>query len=258
MLFFQKFRRKLVRSVEINGEEIFVKLKNGLRFYGPREVEKSKSPYLEYAAWKLGIDASEDFFSFICVLMEIFHFNIYEKFYKIKKKDVVVDAGAFVGMFAAKAAKAVGRKGKVIAIEPEKENLEFLKRNIEENRLENIVVIGKGLWYEKGKKRLYLGYSSSASLVYPASRWMEVEVDTLDNLISELNLNVDFIKMDVEGAELEVLKGAEKVLGGNLNIVIGAYHKLNGEQTYKKIVPFLEARNFTVRRSGGIVYASKS
>lgn len=254
-----RLRNRLISYSEISEDEIFVELNNGLKFYGPREDGVSKiPPYLQLAAGELGL-ADKRFLSFICVLMEIFYFDIYERFYRIRKSDVIVDAGAFVGMFAVKAAKKVGSKGKVIAIEPEKENLRFLKKNIEENKLENVIVIEKGLWSRKERRKLYLGYRSSASLVYPSKKFIEVEVDALDSIISELNLeNVDFIKMDVEGAEIEALKGASKILNRKLNLAIAAYHKINGEPTYKQIVPFLEKMNFTVRRTGGIVYASKN
>jgi len=246
----------IVSYAEIN-DEIYVELKNSLKFYGPKEFKVGRiPPYLTFAEWRLGI-SDENFLSFICVLLEIFYFKIYEQFYKPLKNDVVVDAGAFVGMFAVKAAKAVGDNGKVIAVEPEKENLKFLKKNVEENGLENIIIVEKGLWSEKGKKRLYLDYRSAASLVYCRDRFVEVEVDTLDNIISDLQLSVDYIKMDVEGAEIEALKGAEKVLNKDLRIVIGAYHEINGEQAYNKVIPFLEERGFIVKRTGGIVHATK-
>ena len=246
----------LIEYAELN-DEIFVQLNNGLKFYGPREFEINRiPPYLTFAEWRLGI-SDENFLSFICVLLEIFYFNIYEQFYRPESGDVVVDAGAFVGMFAVKAAKAIGDRGKVIAVEPEKENLKFLRRNVQENELDNVIIVEKGLWSESGKKRLYLDYRSAASLVYQRNRYMDIEVDTLDNIVSELNKDVNYIKMDVEGAELDVLRGAEDVLKGNLSIVIGAYHELNGEQTYNQVIPFLESRGYVVKRTGGIVHATK-
>jgi FkbM family methyltransferase len=253
-----KLRNKLVSYVDIGEEEIFIELSNGLRFYGPREHEIFEvPPYLQFAAWELGL-ADERYISFICVLLEIFYFNIYEKFYRVKRGDVVIDAGAFVGMFTVKMAKIVGNKGKVIAIEPEKTNSLFLKKNVKENGLKNVIVIEKGLWSEKGKKSLYLGYRSSPSLVYPTKKSIEVEVDTLDNIVSELRLkDVNFIKIDVEGAEIEALKGAKRILNNNPNLVIAAYHEIGGEPAYRKIIPFLEAKNFAVNRTGGIVYARK-
>jgi len=60
--------------------------------------------------------------------IEIFVQNVYEKYYKIKRNNVVIDVGANVGMFTVKAALAVGSRGKVIAIEPVRENLIVLKK----------------------------------------------------------------------------------------------------------------------------------
>jgi len=71
--------------------------------------------------------------------------HYYERHYKLKAGDVVVDAGAGpCGVFTVFAAKAVGERGLVIAIEPERNNLENLKENIKINNLENVIVISKG------------------------------------------------------------------------------------------------------------------
>ena len=91
---------------------------------------------------------------------------------------------------------------------------------------------------------------------YEKDNYVEVEVTTLDDLLDE---PVDFIKMDAEGSEVEILKGAERTLSyPHVKLAIAAYHKLaNGELELPYIVSFLEARNYEVHTKDGFVYAEK-
>ena len=202
-----------------------------------------------------------DFKCFYAMLEEQFVNNVYEKYYKLKKGDVVVDIGANIGIFTVKA----GNEGVVIAIEPEKNNLRVLERNIGINGLKNVVVIPKGVWSKKDKMRFYLTSTLSSSLVNNrrtdskhTNKFIEIEVDTLDNMLKELRINrVDFIKMDIEGAEIEALKGLKESLKNtNVKLAIAAYHEVNGDATMKAIIPELEKLNFKVF-AGGIIYAKK-
>lgn len=191
--------------------------------------------------------------------------SIYERYYKLRKGDIVVDAGANHGTFSVKAAKIVGNGGKVIAIEPEVNNLSILQRNIRENELGNVVIVPKGLWSRKDKLKLNL-YTTIYHAFYrhryyemeDTNRFEEVEVDTLDNILKELGVKrVDFIKMDIEGAEIEALKGMNETLENNDVKLANEDHFVNGKRTYKIIAPQLKERGFEVRKRNGIVYARK-
>lgn len=149
---------------------------------------------------------------------EIFHDRVYEQFFGMAPGDVVIDIGAHVGVFTLKAAKAVGEKGQVVAIEPEPGNVALLRQNIARNGTENVIVIDKAVSSYKGEAKLNLSDLSSCTslvqpLLYSSGNCIEVETDSLDNIVSELGLSrVDFIKIDAEGSEPEILKGAEKTL----------------------------------------------
>jgi hypothetical protein len=87
--------------------------------------------------------------------------------------------------------------------------------------------------------------------MYRPTGFVEVEVDTLDNILKELEISkVDFIKMDIEGAEIEALKGMDGVLKGRTELAIAAYHIVNGRETFKIIIPWLEKRGFVTRKVG--------
>ncbi|MEM2399546.1 MAG: FkbM family methyltransferase [Candidatus Bathyarchaeia archaeon] len=86
---------------------------------------------------------------------------------------------------------------------------------------------------------------------------MEMKTKTLDQMVDELGLKrVNFIKIDVKGAELDVLKGSERVLAENdhLFLAIVAYHY--AEETLE-VAEYLRTRGFKVFINGEYVYAFK-
>jgi len=201
----------------------------------------------------------------IPVFIEIFRDCVYEQFSNLEEGDIVIDVGAHAGMFTVKAAKLVGDSGLVVAIEPEPRNLALLQRNIESHILTNVKVISKAIYSEKTTVRLYLqDLSVHHSLSYRSRDYIEVEADSLDNIISKLELDhVDFVKMDVEGAELEILKGAEKILASpGIKLSIASYHLLpDGQPQLPGIVSYLKSRQFRtqiyIKGSAPYVYATK-
>jgi len=171
---------------------------------------------------------------------------VYERVFSIKPGDIVIDVGSHVGIFTIKAAKAVGPKGLVVSIEPEPKNLSLLLKNIKLHHLNNVIVVRKAAWFKKGNIKLYLASSpGSHSILTPTGRWIHVDCDTLDQICLEIGLKkVDFIKIDVEGAELEVLKGAERLLAQpGIKLAIASYHRLpNGKPEFQNILNWLKAK----------------
>ena len=134
----------------------------------------------------------------------------------------VVDVGAHVGFFASKAAKAVGPGGRVIALEPSYENLPFLRRNVARNGSGNVVVHSMAASSTTGRRAFNVAGSSDSNGFYahPLTHTVETfEVDTvrLDDLLEG---PVDAVKIDVEGAELEVLDGMERLLQENRQMTL--------------------------------------
>jgi FkbM family methyltransferase len=119
----------------------------------------------------------------------------------IRSSDVVVDAGANIGIFTLLAAK----KAKlVIAVEPEPENFEYLRRNVRLNRAKNVILINKALSNYVGNGFI-CGRGPSAALSYEGT---SIKVTTVDEMIKELGLDsFDVLKMDIEGEELKALNG---------------------------------------------------
>jgi FkbM family methyltransferase len=136
--------------------------------------------------------------------------------------DVFVDVGAHVGKYALRIAKLIGNKGKVIAIEPHPKTFGALLFGIKINQLANVVAFNVAAWDKKCRLRLYLGEpdrkSSSIGLLGMGISSLKREVGTsnievfakpLDDIINELELQrVNWVKIDVEGCEWEVLQGS--------------------------------------------------
>jgi len=190
---------------------------------------------------------------------EIYIKDIYSQ--KILKGGMnVIDAGANVGVYTVLAAEKVGENGKVIAIEPEIENYKRLIENIQLNNFRNVIPQNIALTDHEGFEKLYLDSSpESHSLISKENKIssIEVPVKTLDNLLEKLNLKkVDIIKIDAEGAEAPILKGAEKTLkiNPNLKIIVASYHY---PSEIKEVQNFLENKGYKTKVfSPGIVITS--
>lgn len=162
-----------------------------------------------------------------------------------------------------KLSKLVGNKGLVIAIEPDPENVKILQKVTSKRK--NVLIVDKGLWSSKNSMPLYIheydyAHSFIKDMVSGPARGKTLEVDSLDNILANLKIqNVNFIKMNIEGAEIEALKGAKTTLTNNrVSLAIEAHHMVNGQPTNKTIAPMLTNQNFIVEVSDvGVVYATK-
>ena len=172
----------------------------------------------------------------------------------IKKLDidgVVIDVGAYIGTHSIPLASIPGVE-KVVAIEPEAQNFSALQTNIKTNDLSNkIIAVRMGAFSKNGKMTLFKseGGSSGNSLVVKPMiilEKQEVEVKRLDDILAELGLNVEkvsFVKVDTEGAEMHVFRGAKKIMKSHPKIVFEALEerkfleirKYLGTLGYKKI-----------------------
>ena len=137
-----------------------------------------------------------------------------------------IDVGANKGDFSLLAAKIVGDTGAVLAFEPDPENLHWLARSVELNGYGNIKAFDVALGERNETVPLYLGDKSGWHSLVPSptghSRGtISINKRTLDSFLEELgNPDVHMIKIDVEGAELEVLHGAQRTLSGNSGVVL--------------------------------------
>ena len=135
----------------------------------------------------------------------------------VKPGDICWDIGANIGFYTCFLASRVKSTGSVVAFEPAARTCDYLQENVALNAFTNVTVVNKGLGDTTERRPLYYAEAAlaegTASLKYPKGRAASepVTLDTIDNLIGELPAP-NFIKIDVEGYQLEVLRGGEHCL----------------------------------------------
>jgi FkbM family methyltransferase len=177
-----------------------------------------------------------------------------------KEGDIVVDIGAHMGRYTMISSKRVGANGKVVAIEAHPSNFEILKSNIKLNQLTNVTPLNYAVYSKETKIKLYLpdeesGYTMHHSIMSnyvftkykdkTGDKFVEVGANTLDYLLQLKGItDVNWVKIDVEGAEFEVLKGAHNVLSNSKDISL--LIEVHGKDTYEPIIESLRSYDFKI------------
>ena len=134
-----------------------------------------------------------------------------------------IDVGAHIGKYTIRAARMVGGEGRVVAVEPDKDNFEFLIKNIKLNDLENCIPLNVAAGSTDGEIILFSGPNSAENSIKQdfGKGSSKVPVKAMDNILAENKIgDVDLIKVDVEGAEYEVVKGLEKTLNSKEPVLV--------------------------------------
>ena len=158
----------------------------------------------------------------------------------VQRGDVVVDVGAHVGIFT-RQALSLGAS-RVIAVEPDPGNIRCLERNFEQQIASGqVVIVPEGAWSSTSTMTLHLGASSawnSLVTVPVGSGSIEVPVRPLDDMLAALHVSkVDFIKMDIEGAEREALAGAFRTLRDlRPRLMIDSYHRPDDMEVLPRVI----------------------
>lgn len=186
-----------------------------------------------------------------------------EKFLKSLnfQNKIVYDVGGYMGIFSLFFSKVVGPKGKVITFEPNPFNYKKIKQNLFLNKIANVQVYLKGIGDKKEKRSFALRFNESGTgsmdreigksiAKEKGSKFIEVEIDSLDNLFEKEKLPApNFIKVDVEGLEVDVLKGMKKIIKSyhpTLQIEIHGVDLKRKIQNAKEVVHFLFNHNYKI------------
>ncbi len=133
----------------------------------------------------------------------------------LKPGDIALDIGANQGIYCCAFAAAVGPTGRVVAVEPIPRQAQRLRSNIQINGFTNCAVIQKAISDRDGVATLGLAQGDTSASIMDAGKGESIEVETtsVDDIVKTMQLpRVDFIKLDVEGAELLALQGAVNTL----------------------------------------------
>lgn len=139
----------------------------------------------------------------------------------IKKGDIIFDVGAHHGLHTLAYAIWTGASGMVYSFEAHPQNAGIIKKNIKLNNIGNVKVIAKAVG--ASSKSMYIhDYSNAHILVGIEENMIKTKMATLDTYIE---LKPDFLKIDVEGYETNVLKGASEVLKTKPKLSIEVHSK---------------------------------
>jgi len=139
----------------------------------------------------------------------------------IKPGDVVVDLGANIGYFTLIFAGLVGEHGHVFAFEPEAANFELLSRNVALNDYGNVTLAQKAVSSTNGTARLYVTENPTDHRLYDSHdgrAYVNVDTVRLGDFLAGKATSVDFIKMDIQGAEGRALEGMLPLFTANPNL----------------------------------------
>jgi len=142
----------------------------------------------------------------------------------VKKGWTVLDIGANIGYPSLLLSSLVGENGKVIAFEPDKNNIQMLEKNIKANNCKNITIVPMAVSDHTGVGTLYISSSHSGDhRIYdlPDEKRKAQNINTirLDDYFKSSG-KIDFVQMDVQGAEEVVFKGMKSLLNRNKSINI--------------------------------------
>jgi FkbM family methyltransferase len=169
-------------------------------------------------------------------------------FNSIKKNPYIIDCGSNIGM-SILYFKLLYPESEIIGFEPDEKNLSTLELNVRENNLKNVTIYKKGVSNSKGKLKFFYGSDEPDSLVKSLvagddEKYLEIDTDLLSSYI---NKDVDFLKLDIEGAELDVI--TDLIQNGKLGYVkemIMEYHHhlKNQSDNLSAMLKYLEDSGF--------------
>jgi FkbM family methyltransferase len=204
------------------------------------------------ARFQVRVNTSDRF-----VVWEIWKARVYDDArLPIRAGDVVVDIGAHIGAFAVRAAR-LAHRGQVYAYEASSNNYALLTKNRQLNGLENLHVKNRAVSNRHGMLPFYTvaGNGALGSLVQTMSDSGEqVQAMPFADIIAEHGIErVDLLKVDVEGAEYDILLNGPDDMLAKVQRVVLEYHEFRGDKRgHQDLVKLLEARGFHVVVERGI------
>ncbi|MGQ0570071.1 MAG: FkbM family methyltransferase [Armatimonadota bacterium] len=167
----------------------------------------------------------------------------------VNEGTVVFDIGTHVGFYTLLASVLVGPSGKVFAFEPLPSNLRYLKEHLRWNSIENVTVLEAAVLDRSGEALFDEGPNSSMGRISPSGK-VKVKTVALDELVGRGELPLpDYIKMDIEGAEMLALSGAKSVLAKSRPTLFLATH---GMEIHQECCGFLQSLDYQLQAIDGM------
>jgi FkbM family methyltransferase len=230
-------------AIKIFFKEIFYLLRNhfsraflGLAFWygGKKRYHLTTLKYLQY---KLQVP---DCLSFIWQVKEIFVDESY-RFASTKRKPVIYDCGANIGT-ACLYFKRIFPYAEIKAFEADPKIADMLQNNLSSNKIQDVEVIAKAVWVHNEGVEIALEGSDGASIFGTANKSKVPSVRLKDLL--DIEPEIDLLKMDIEGAETQVLEDCQEMLHKTKHIFIEYHAYIGQSQDLDKILVILSNNGF--------------
>ncbi|MCB0703332.1 MAG: FkbM family methyltransferase [Candidatus Kapaibacterium sp.] len=247
---------KVIRIAQlVDNNQIFIELNNGDKYYftsykaNPPINLLNKITYSDKKKTDKILNY-ERFFFIYDLIEEVYvkgsHFNQIDYL----EFGTIIDAGANIGAFTINANRSK-KDCNFILVEPEEKNIIDLKKNLDANKVENYVVVKKGIWSKEGKMSFFTSNRAGEHSLVANDNSNEVTIDVtkLESIFEENKISDSvLIKMDIEGAELEVITSSIEFLKNrkNTTLLIEALHFVEGKETYKTLIPLLKENGFDI------------
>ncbi len=169
----------------------------------------------------------------------------------LKPGDIIFELGANIGYYSLLESKLIKETGKIFAIEPELENFNLLKRNIDLNNIKNVEVFNIAISNENGNSKFYVTKDSNLHSMYkPRSgdyKEVIIETRTVDKFLENKG-KINFLRMDIEGYEYQALKGMQETLKNNkdLSLFIELHTSRVGMKKARELLNNLKSYNFEI------------
>ena len=175
-------------------------------------------------------------------------------FEKLKKGMICVDIGANLGYFATLEGQKVGPSGKVIAIEPSFAAFHYLQKNLKLQNQNNYEIHNCACYDEDSNANFLIHEKSNISKIIKKNdsipfgmKKILIPVRKLDSILSTNNQKIDFLRMDIEGYELMVLKGARNIIKKFKPMIKFELHsKMLGNEDTEKLFDFIRDENYKI------------
>ena len=179
----------------------------------------------------------------------------------VKPGMVALDIGAQSGFYALMLSKLVGPKGRVVAFEPLPANFRILEENVALNRVTNIETQHQAVGERSGKGDFEVPEPGDSLVAGPMITadprgTMRVPIVSLDDFLLEHGTRVDFIKIDVEGAEGDILRGARRTLETFHPCMMVELHHMEKQAGSHPVANLMEELGYEIRWLSEVGYTT--
>lgn len=179
--------------------------------------------------------------TFLCGYYEIFERKIYN-FVASTNQPLIIDCGANIGLSVI-FFKRLYPHSKIIAFEPDPNIFSILERNLSVLGFENIEIYKKAIWIDDKNVDFQVEGGYSGRIPKPGDSENIVKIPAM-RLKKLLNQKVDFLKLDIEGAETEVIRDCQDLLS-NVDLIFVEYHShIKENQSLHEILAILHKSGF--------------